>query len=117
MLQKFLLFFCLCLSASFAYGQNAKDFQRRFESGKELLKQEKYDLAKEVFTPLTQQNPANAYSAYANYYLAYSHFKTGKLDNARIQLNQLLERYPDWNGAENAYYLLANIAFEKKDPA
>jgi ABC-type branched-subunit amino acid transport system substrate-binding protein/predicted negative regulator of RcsB-dependent stress response len=117
MLQRFLLFFCLCLSASLAHAQNAKDFQRRFESGKELVKQEKYELAKEVFTPLTQQNPANAYSAYANYYLAYAHFKTGKLDNARVQLNQLLERYPDWNDAENAYYLLANIAFEKKEPA
>jgi ABC-type branched-subunit amino acid transport system substrate-binding protein/predicted negative regulator of RcsB-dependent stress response len=117
MLQRFFLFFFLNLLATFAFAQNAKDYQRRFESGKELVKQEKYDLAKEIFTPLTQQNPANAYSAYAHYYLAYAHFKTGKLDNARLQLSQLLEKYPDWNDAENAYYLLANIAFEKKDPA
>jgi ABC-type branched-subunit amino acid transport system substrate-binding protein/predicted negative regulator of RcsB-dependent stress response len=116
MLQRFLLFFCLCLLVSYTYAQSAKDYQRRYESGKDLLKQGKYDLAKEVFTPLIQQSNANAYSAYAHYYLAYAHYKTGKLDNARLQLVQLLERYPDWNDADNAHYLLANIAFEKKDP-
>ncbi|MDO1447769.1 ABC transporter substrate-binding protein [Rhodocytophaga aerolata] len=117
MIQRFFLFFCLFMLSSLAFAQNAKEYQRKFESGKELLKQEKYALAKEVFTPLTQQNPANPYSSYANYYLAYAHFKTGKLDNARLQLTQLLERNPTWPDAENAYYLLANIAFEKKDMA
>lgn len=117
MTQRFFIFFFLFLLSSFTFAQNAKEFQRRFESGKELLKQEKYDLAKEVFTPLTQQNSANIYSAHAHYYLAYAHFKTGKLDNARLQLTQLQERYPAWPDAENAYYLQANIAFEKKDMA
>jgi ABC-type branched-subunit amino acid transport system substrate-binding protein len=117
MIQRSILFFCLLLLSTVAFGQQSKEYQQKFESGKGLLKQEKYDLAKQVFTPLTQQNPANPYSAYASYYLAYAHFKTGKPDNARLQLTQLLERYPDWPDAENAYYLLANIAFEKKDPA
>jgi ABC-type branched-subunit amino acid transport system substrate-binding protein len=117
MIQKIILFFYLSLHLSVAFAQTAKEYQRKFESGKQLLKQEKYDLARDVFTPLSQPNPANPYAAYANYYLAYSQFKTGKLDNARLQLTQLLERYPTWSDAENAYYLLANIAFEKKDPS
>jgi predicted RNA-binding protein with PIN domain len=36
----------------------------------------------------------------AHYYQAYALFKTNKLDNARLQLIQALEKYPSWPDAE-----------------
>jgi ABC-type branched-subunit amino acid transport system substrate-binding protein len=97
-----------------SFSQTAKDYERKYESGKQLLKQGKYDLAREVFSSLTQGTP---YAAYAHYYQAYALFKTKKLDNARLHLIQALEKYPSWPDAEAGHYLLANIAFEKEDPS
>jgi TolA-binding protein len=91
------------------------DYQRRYESGKDLLRQNKHELAREVFRPLMQDTPENRYAAYAHYFYALSSFRAGKPDDARLALQQLLEKYPDWPDTDNGHYLLANIAFEKKD--
>lgn len=115
MFPKYLLCLFLILFAIAAHAQNAKEYQRRYDSGKELLAQGKYDLAREIFVPLSQENANHNYEAIANYYLAYAAFKTKKLDNARLQLIQLIEKYPGWNNIASAYYLLGNIAFEKGD--
>ncbi len=91
------------------------DYQRRYESGKDLLRQNKHELAREVFRPLMQDTPENRYAAYSHYFYALSSFRAGKPDEARLALLQLLEKYPDWPDTDNGHYLLANIAFEKKD--
>jgi TolA-binding protein len=111
-LSLFFVLFATCL----AFAQDA-DYQRKYESGKELLKAGKYDLAKEVFRPLMQEAEGNRYAAYAHYFYALSSLKTNKPDEARLTLLQLLEKYPDWPDVDNAQYLLANVAFEKKDYA
>jgi ABC-type branched-subunit amino acid transport system substrate-binding protein len=113
LMQKRLLTFLFILLSFVAFSQTNKDLERKYESGKQLLKQEKYDLAREVFSSLSKQTANNPYIAYAHYYQAYALFKTAKYDAARLQLIQLLEKYPAFPDAESANYLLANIAFEK----
>lgn len=114
-MQKNLLVILLLLFAGTTFGQTTKEYQQKYNSGKQLLAQGKYDLAKEVFQPLTQENKANPYAPYAYYYQAYASFKTGKLDQAKLYLQQLVAKFPEWNKVEDAYYLLANVAFEKGD--
>lgn len=109
-LSLFFVLFATCI----AFAQDA-DYGRKYESGKALLKEGKYELAKEVFRPLMQEAEGNRYAAYAHYFYALSALKTNKLDEARLALLQLLQKYPDWPDADNAQYLLANVAFEKKD--
>ncbi|QHT67142.1 ABC transporter substrate-binding protein [Rhodocytophaga rosea] len=113
MMQKTLLTFCFLILSFVAFSQANKDLERKYESGKQLLKQEKYDLAREIFSSLSKQTADNPYIAYSHYYQAYALFKTAKYDAARLQLIQLLEKYPSFSDAESANYLLANIAFEK----
>jgi ABC-type branched-subunit amino acid transport system substrate-binding protein len=112
-MQKKLLTFLFLILSFVAFSQANKDLQRKYESGKQLLKQEKYDLARDVFSSLSQQTANNPYVAYAHYYQAYALFKTAKYDGARLQLIQLLEKYPSFPDSESANYLLGNIAFEK----
>jgi hypothetical protein len=113
-MKKWLSIFLVLLATGAALAQEA-DYQRKYESGKELLKGGKYELAKEIFRPLMQEAEGNRYAAYAHYFYALGSLKTNKPDEARLTLLQLLQKFPDWPDADNANYLLANAAFEKKD--
>jgi hypothetical protein len=113
-MKRWLSILLVLLATGAALAQEA-DYQRKYESGKELLKGGKYELAKEIFRPLMQEAEGNRYAAYAHYFYALGSLKTNKPDEARLTLLQLLQKFPDWPDADNAHYLLANAAFEKKD--
>lgn len=113
-----LFFFLVCfLQLSVIFAQTVADNRRKYESGKELLKQGKYDLSQEIFRPLMREIPENPFAAYAHYFSALASFKSNKIDDARLTLEQLQQKYPSWPDLDQAYYLLANIFFVKKDYA
>ncbi len=112
-----LLFPGLLLVIQTLAAQTVADNRRRYESGKELVRQGKYDLSQEIFRPLMQANPENPFAAYAHYLSAYALLKANKPDEAKLVLEQLQQKYPGWPEKEQADYLLANVLFEKKDYA
>ncbi len=97
--------------------QTIADNRRRYESGKELIRQKKYDLAQDMFRPLMREVPENPFAAYAHYFSALALLKANKTDEARLMIEQLQQKYPNWLDMEQATYLLANIFFVKKEYA
>jgi tetratricopeptide (TPR) repeat protein len=106
----FVFLFQLIISTSFAQ----EDFSTRFEMGKDLYKKGKYTPAMEIFKPLTSEQEGNNYVEYAEYFYGLSAFKAGLFSDANSMLLQLIYKYPNWEKIDEAYYLLANVAFEQK---
>lgn len=102
--------FQLVLFSSFAQ----EDFKARFEMGKDLYKKGKYTPAMEIFKPLTSEQEGNNFVEYAEYFYGLAAFKAGLLTDANSMLLQLTYKYPNWEKIDEAYYLLANVAFEQK---
>ena len=109
------LFFLAFFTCQLLAAQTLADNRRRYESGKELVRQGKYDLSQEMFRPLMQAGPENPFAAYAHYLSAYALLKAKKTDEAKLTLEQLQQKHPGWPEKEQADYLLANVLFEKKD--
>jgi ABC-type branched-subunit amino acid transport system substrate-binding protein len=87
----------------------------RYNNGKILLGQKRYDLAMAEFLPLTNINPANPYTAQASYFYALSAFKAEKHQQAEKMLQQLKTHYTQWVNMPETNYLLANVLFEQKE--
>lgn len=105
--------FLFCIHIAFA--QTNADYEKKYTNGKQLLKEGKYEPAANAFRSLLISSPANAYAAYAHYYLGLTHFKNKKWAESKQILTQLLEKHPDWKQMDEARYLLANVAFESAD--
>jgi hypothetical protein len=91
-----------------------EDYAGRYIAGKDFYKAGKYTYAMEQFKPLTTESDAHPFVQYAHYYYALSAFKANMYSEANQMLKQLMIKYPDWNKMDDAYYILANIAFEQK---
>jgi len=102
--------FQLLVTTSFAQ----EDFLARYEMGKDLYKKGKYTPAMEIFKPLSSEQEGNNLVEYAEYFYGLAAFKAGLLTDANSMLLQLTYKYPTWEKIDEAYYLLANVAFEQK---
>ncbi len=115
-MRKFLLALFTCLSVlQIAFTQTVADNRRKYESAKDLLKQEKYALAQELLRPLLVVSPENPFAAYAHYLTAYAAYKLHKPDDAKLTLMQLQQKFPSWPDQDQAHYLMATLFFDKKD--
>ena len=104
------------LSAFLSYGQGADDAesvqQKRYERGKELYQEGKYDLAMDMFRTLSSTEQNNPYAIYASFYFALSAFQSSDYLKAKDMLQQIKSRYPKWNRMSEVDYWLANTHFE-----
>ncbi|WP_266365694.1 ABC transporter substrate-binding protein [Tellurirhabdus rosea] len=103
-----ILFAVLCLTVGIARAQDAAE--RRYRQGVQLVQQGQYEKAKAELTPLLQRR--DGLGPYAHYYHALADFRLKNQTGARLMLRQLLDRFPDWNKADDAYYLMAAASFE-----
>jgi ABC-type branched-subunit amino acid transport system substrate-binding protein len=111
--NKVLLTFLFCtLLIPGVYAQ--EDYAARYIAGKDFFKTGKYNYAMEQFKPLTTETDAHPFVQYAHYYYSLSAFKANLYPEATQMLRQLMIKYPDWDKIDDAYYILANIAFEQK---
>jgi ABC-type branched-subunit amino acid transport system substrate-binding protein len=108
----FLLFFLLPF---WGMAQTNADYQKKFQNGKKLLADGKYTQARDAFRPLVKVSPANAYAAYAHYYMALASLKNRQPAEAKQTLQTIMEQFPSWKAIDDARYLLANAAFESGD--
>ncbi|MBX9852203.1 MAG: hypothetical protein K2X86_10665 [Cytophagaceae bacterium] len=90
------------------------EYKEKYERGKDYLNQGRYTVAMELLKPLTNELEGNKYVQYAHYFYALAAFKGGLYQDANTMLLQLTNKYPQWEKTEDAYYLLANVAFEQK---
>ncbi|HSZ26007.1 MAG TPA: hypothetical protein VK766_09825 [Cytophagaceae bacterium] len=96
--------------------QTTDDNQKNYLYGKNLLKEERYQAAAQVFLPLTSEASYNSFTKPASYLYALASLKSGDLDAAKSMCLQILQRYEDWEQKDDVYYLLANSYFEQNKP-
>lgn len=105
------------VSTSFSYAQRTNTpevvLQKRYERGKELYQQGKYDLALDMFRTLSRTEQNNPYATYASFYFALSAFRSGDYALAKNMLEQIKSKYPRWNQMSEVNYWLANTYFEQ----
>ncbi len=111
---KYLLGFVLTsLLTTTSFSQN--DEESQFKFGYELLLEGKYDLAMEVFKPLSSHNQDFEYRAEAAYYFAVSAKNAGYFYQARQMMIHSVTQFQDWENLENSYLLLTEIYFLQGD--
>ncbi|KAA9345791.1 ABC transporter substrate-binding protein [Adhaeribacter soli] len=116
-MKKFLYsaaFAALLLNGSPVWAQTAPE-DTRYQNGRMLLDQKKYDLAMAEFLPLTNPGGTGARKAEASYLYAVAALQANKVQEASAMLQQLISTAPDWGNIEEAYYLIAKIAFDQKN--
>lgn len=108
----FFTFLLLCLGASYAIGQSS-DYQRAYLNGKELFRNENYNLAVKAFQEATVDAPDNPFTEYASFFYALASYRDGKMYQAKNMFLQILEKYSGWEKIEEVRYWLGNIYFEE----
>lgn len=108
----FFVILLLCLGANFASGQSS-DYQRAYLNGKELFRNENFNLAVKAFEEATVDAPDNPFKEYASFFYALASYKDERMYQARSMFLQILEKYPRWEKIEEVRYWLANIYFEE----
>ncbi len=85
----------------------------KYNNGKILLEQQRYDLAMAEFLPLTDAATNADLAPEASYLYALAALKANKLQEAYQMLSQLKTQHQNWGGMAEADYLLANVLFER----
>jgi ABC-type branched-subunit amino acid transport system substrate-binding protein len=110
-------YFLLCLMLGIhimVLGQNKK-LLAQYEKGKAALNAKQYSDAVLAFEPVLKQTKGNIYREYAHYYSALCLFQLKKYKEAEKMLESLSDKFPQWDKMQEALYLQANIAFERKE--
>ncbi len=96
--------------------QSADYFKGKYLQARASLQKLDFQAAKAPLQELLQQlHPNNIWRDYAAYLLALGYFQQKEFALAEQQLLELLARSPQWENADEALFLLANIAFERKE--
>lgn len=113
MKQKTLLLLVVLFNSLALFAQ--QDWKGDYTRAKQVYDLQKYQIAMEYFLPVTSPDVTNAYASYAQYYYSLSAFKSGKFNEARQMLLQLINRDPNWKQINEANYLLSCVYFEMKN--
>ena len=95
--------------------QSVKEFKKEHEQAKLYLREGNYSPAKALFAELQKPHKNNFFAENSYYFYALACFKDKNLSDAEKSLNKMLTQYPDYHKKDEVFYLLANIAFEKKE--
>jgi len=113
-MKKKLFFILFFLYSASLFAQNKKT-QAQYQKAKDFFVAQQYNEAVMAFDRLLKAHKGNIYVEYAHYYTALSLFHLKKYKDAEKILEKLSEKYPQWNKMQEALYLQANIAFERKE--
>ncbi|WPP52450.1 tetratricopeptide repeat protein [Catalinimonas niigatensis] len=95
--------------------QEGASLRDRYEQGKRLYEQRKYEQAIEIFRPLSRQEQSNPYVEYASYYFGLSALKSGQYDLAKNMFLQIISKHSKWDKLGEINYWLANTYFRMGD--
>ncbi len=105
----------LMLSAQTLWAQSKGDLSK-YGYAKELLSSGKYAQAYVVLEKIVDDGSDNPLYPNASYLQGLSNYKQGKTQEAREQLFKLTQQFPNWDGSDEAIFLLATIDFEWEMP-
>lgn len=114
-IMKKILFFIFFLGLATGVDAQSKKLQAQYQKGKDFLTAKQYSEAVLAFDNLLRKQKSNIYVEYAHYYTALALFHLKKFKEAEKILEKLSERFPQWDKMQEALYLQANIAFERKE--
>jgi ABC-type branched-subunit amino acid transport system substrate-binding protein/outer membrane protein assembly factor BamD (BamD/ComL family) len=97
------------------FGQTLEENKRKYNNGKELYKQGKYDLALQEFRQVASPRANNPYFKYASYFYVASAMKANKFTDAKLMAAQIEHKYADWDKLGEVRLLLAEMAFKERD--
>ena len=95
--------------------KTATEYAASYQAARNLLKAAEFEKARLAFGPLTQQRYAYPQAPYAHYFYALASLKTDRVAEAKGILRQLMERFPSFEKADDARYLLADALFRDED--
>ncbi|WP_234734294.1 ABC transporter substrate-binding protein [Tellurirhabdus bombi] len=105
-----LLLFC----STVAVEAQSDAAERRYRAGIQLIREGNYEKAKQELAPLTERSGGGVVP-YAYFYHALADFKLKNYTGTQLVIRQLLERFPDWEKRNDAYYLQAASYLERKE--
>lgn len=105
----------LCLMPMALQAQSADYFKGRYLQAKASLQKQDFKAAEALLQELQQTHPNNAWRDYAAYLLGLGYFQQKQWTQAEKPLLELLARNPVWENTDEALFLLANIAFERRE--
>ncbi len=111
----FLLLIISLLGSGPAALAQTPEQETRYQNGRILLDQKKYELAMAELLPLANGGQNVARKPEASYLYAVAATKANKIPQANGMLQQLISAFPEWGNIEEAYYLIAKLAFDQKD--
>ncbi|QIL77795.1 ABC transporter substrate-binding protein [Hymenobacter sp. HDW8] len=95
---------------------NSSDQNTRYQNGKVLLDQGRYDLAMQELAPLTPPAARFERGAEAAYLYAVAATRAKKWAEAEQMLNLIRSEYAKWENLPEALYLQAQVSFEQGEP-
>ena len=113
-----LMLFGTIITTNFAsklLAQSVKEFKKRHEQAKLYLREGNYSPAKALFSELQKPHKNNHFVENSYYFYGLTSFKDKNFPDAEKSLNNLLTQFPDYQKKDEVFYLLANIAFDKKE--
>ncbi|MEL6533992.1 MAG: ABC transporter substrate-binding protein [Bacteroidota bacterium] len=102
----------LGLTMAPALAQEPTDFQARYRTAKELLREGSYSLAMEAFRAIAQEeSPTNVFVAYAAYYQGLAALLDGQGELASNLWGRLVGKYPNWRDQKEVAFWQGTMAF------
>ncbi|MBC6607727.1 ABC transporter substrate-binding protein [Hymenobacter sp. BT188] len=95
---------------------NSSDQNTRYQNGKVLLDQGRYDLAMQELAPLTPPAARFERGAEAAYLYAVAATRAKKWAEAEQMLNLIRAEYDKWENLPEAMFLQAQVSFEQGEP-
>ncbi len=109
------LFLYLILLASGACFAQKNDYLKHYTEAKTELKNKNFEKAMELFKKSAVDKLDNPYKVNSMYFYAYCALKMKMYWSVAHYLSKIQEKYPEWYKIDEVYYLLAQMAFEKKE--
>lgn len=91
--------------------QDILDYQKAYE----LIKQRKFDQAKEAFITFISQYPGSEYVPNAHYWLGELYIIEGDFVKAKVAFQTILKKYPQHTKHPEALYKIATVNYELGD--
>lgn len=91
--------------------QSTQDFKNRYNYAKNLINENRFDLAQEALKQVLERHPNNVYYEYAHFYSAYIAFQQKDYQKSAVILKQLSTSTGNLKKNDEIYYLLANSQF------
>ncbi|MGY2132790.1 ABC transporter substrate-binding protein [Hymenobacter sp. HD11105] len=95
---------------------NSADQNTRYQNGKVLIDQGRYDLAMQELAPLTPPSARFERGADAAYLYAVAATRAKKWAEAEQMLNLIRSEYTRWDNLPEALFLQAQVSFEQGEP-